>query len=215
MIQKNQKKNNNAKNIIIKQCQQIRDLLLFFYKCLQSAKKLIFLNRFYNRIYLQYQIISIFKQHSIVNKQFYRIVIEIAQSLNQTIQFEQHQYQSEPQGYQPFELVVSQNQDSNNFLSLEDTKRRQFILKEQIKSEVALRLRNIRYMQYFNALVNQILIIWDFCLQMIMEPLDVCYSNLATFQMIFLLIQLYQYGEEYILCLIVLISLPLRVLMIL
>ncbi|CAD8112663.1 unnamed protein product [Paramecium primaurelia] len=146
---------------------------------------------------------------------FQGVVIEIAENLNHAIQFEGRHYQPEPQGDHPFEFVVTSNQDSYIYLNQEETERRQLILTEQIKSEVALRNRTIRYFQIFNALTNQILIIWAIYIQTKMEPIDNCYRNLITFQMIFLIISLYQYWEMYILCLIVLISLPFILLMIL
>ncbi|CAK61848.1 unnamed protein product (macronuclear) [Paramecium tetraurelia] len=169
--------------------------------------------------------LTILELHSIVAYFYYtklyhslnniEIVLEIAESLNHAIQFEEGHFQPQPQGNQPFEFVVTSNQDPNIFMSLEETERRQMILTEQIKSEVAQRTRTIRCVHYFNALMNQILIIWAFYIEMIKEPLDACYNNLATFQRMFLIISLYQYWEGYVLCLILLISLPFILLMIL
>ncbi|CAD8204996.1 unnamed protein product [Paramecium octaurelia] len=141
------------------------------------------------------------------------VVIEIAENLNHAIILEEGHSLPQSQGNQLFEFVAPSNQDSYSYSSLDDIERRQIILTEQIKSEVSLRNRTIRYVQIFNALTNQILIIWAICIQAKMEPIDNCYRNLVTFQVIFVVLSVYQYWELYMICLIVLISLPFILLM--
>ncbi|CAD8120986.1 unnamed protein product [Paramecium sonneborni] len=169
--------------------------------------------------------LEILQLHSIVAFLYYNklfqylndigIVIEIAENLNQAIIFEVGHSQPEPERNQAFEFVVTQNEDSNIFLSLEETERRELILTEQIKSEVPQINRKIRGVQIFNGLINQLLIIWVIYQSTMMEPVDACYKSLIIFQMIFLIISLFQYWEGYILCIVLLISLPFFLLMVL
>ncbi|CAD8102138.1 unnamed protein product [Paramecium sonneborni] len=139
-----------------------------------------------------------------------QIVMQIAESLNHMIQLEEGHDQSN--ALQESQYIVNEDLDPYLNLTVEEMERKQKILAAQIRCEVALKYKSMRFLGIITFWTTQILVIWAFRLQMF-NPEDpqlyhACFSHVITFQLVFLFLTVYQYLEVYMISLLIIICLP-------